>query len=367
MERPPNPASPLADSLNQSKALARDQLSAAWQLQIELLEEHLSTLLASGWRERIDRVFEERFAELTTQVEQQFRAEVETRAAEAGEAAKVEARRELGEKLNRFARRLRNAATHQEWADAVLDASLAFGERAALFGVFDGALKLESARGMNQASYNGRLVPLPEAPAFASAVETLDPVIAMRMPGELSEAVAALSPSEAARPVHLFPLVTRGKAAAVLYVESAESTPEMGALELIASVAASALEVRTAAQKPSALVAIAGAGDSSNATAGRDWASLSKADQELHLKAQRFARVQVAAMRLYKAREVKTGRESGDLYNVLRQDIDTGREEFRAQFQNATPTMVDYLHLELVRSLANNDPALLGSQYPGPL
>ena len=367
MERPPNPASPLADSLNQTKALARDQLSAAWQLQIELLEEHLSTLLASGWRERIERVFEERFAELTTQVEQQFRAEVETRAAQAGEAARIEARQELGEKLNRFARRLRNAATHQEWADAVLDAALAFGDRTALFGVFDGGLKLESARGMNQGAFNGRVVPLVEAPAFASAIETLDPVIAMRMPGELSAAVAALSPSEEARPVHLFPLIIRGKAAAVLYVESAGSMPEVGALELIASVAASALEVRTAAQRPPALQGISAAAHSSDATGPRDWASLSKADQELHLKAQRFARVQVAAMRLYKAKEVKTGRESGDLYNVLRQDIDTGREEFRAQFRNATPTMVDYLHLELVRNLANDDLALLGSQYPGPL
>jgi hypothetical protein len=29
--------------------------------------------------------------------------------------------------------------------------------------------------------------------------------------------------------------------------------------------------------------------------------------------------------------------------------------------------MVDYLHLELTRTLANEDPDLLGSTYPGPL
>lgn len=367
MERPADQASPLADSLSQAKTLARDQLTAAWQLQIELLEEHLSTLLASGWRERIERVFEERFAELATEVDQRFHNEVESRSVHAAEVAKAEARREFAETLSRFARRLRNASAHQEWLDAVLDAALSFGQRAALFGVFDGRLKLESARGLNSAVFNDRTVPLAEAPAFASAVETLDPVIAMRTPGELSEPVAALSSSEDARPVHLFPLVAHGRTLAVLYVESTGATPEVGALELIASVAAAALEVRSVAQQPAALVAIAGAGDAGPATASRDWASLSKTDQELHLKAQRFARVQVAAMRLYKANSVKSGRESGDLYNVLRPDIDAGREEFRTQFQNATPTMVDYLHLELVRSLANDDPALLGPHYPGPL
>ena len=33
----------------------------------------------------------------------------------------------------------------------------------------------------------------------------------------------------------------------------------------------------------------------------------------------------------------------------------------------SSPTMVDYLHLELVRSLANDDAILLGPNYPGPL
>jgi hypothetical protein len=29
--------------------------------------------------------------------------------------------------------------------------------------------------------------------------------------------------------------------------------------------------------------------------------------------------------------------------------------------------MVDYLHLELVQTLANDDPDLLGNNYPGPM
>ena len=64
---------------------------------------------------------------------------------------------------------------------------------------------------------------------------------------------------------------------------------------------------------------------------------------------------------------VKEGRARKDLYGALRTDIDSGREIFRQTFLSATPTMVDYFHLELLRTLANDDPALLGEKYPGPL
>ena len=43
------------------------------------------------------------------------------------------------------------------------------------------------------------------------------------------------------------------------------------------------------------------------------------------------------------------------------------RESFREKHMSASPTMVDYLHLEMVRSLANDDADLLGPEYPGPL
>ena len=32
-----------------------------------------------------------------------------------------------------------------------------------------------------------------------------------------------------------------------------------------------------------------------------------------------------------------------------------------------SPTMVDYLHLELVRSLARENSQLMGQNYPGPI
>jgi hypothetical protein len=100
---------------------------------------------------------------------------------------------------------------------------------------------------------------------------------------------------------------------------------------------------------------------------GSGWAALSKQEQELHLEAQRQARVRVAEMRLYKSAAVKQGRVDRNLYASLREEIDTGRADFRARFLDLTPTMVDYLHLELTRTLANDDETLLGPEYPGPM
>ena len=75
----------------------------------------------------------------------------------------------------------------------------------------------------------------------------------------------------------------------------------------------------------------------------------------------------VAEMRLYRPDAVKAGRARGDLYGALQGAIDGARETFRQTFVLATPTMADYLHQELVRTLANDNPAWLGEKYPGPL
>jgi hypothetical protein len=63
---------------------------------------------------------------------------------------------------------------------------------------------------------------------------------------------------------------------------------------------------------------------------------------------------------------VKNGRAARDLYTSLREEIDSAREIFRRDFLSGTG-MVDYLHLELVHTLANGEVQLLGSDYPGPM
>jgi hypothetical protein len=72
-------------------------------------------------------------------------------------------------------------------------------------------------------------------------------------------------------------------------------------------------------------------------------------------------------MRLYQAAEVQAGRARGDIYGALRKSIDDARAEFRESYFARCSNMVDYLHLELVRTLAHDDAELLGRDYPGAL
>jgi hypothetical protein len=97
------------------------------------------------------------------------------------------------------------------------------------------------------------------------------------------------------------------------------------------------------------------------------WDALSAHDQQIHLRAQRFARVRVAGIRLQDGSAVQLGRARRDLYGALQGPIDAAREIYRKDFFATCTSMVDYLHLELVRTLANDDAELLGKHYPGPM
>jgi hypothetical protein len=95
--------------------------------------------------------------------------------------------------------------------------------------------------------------------------------------------------------------------------------------------------------------------------------NLSMEQEELHLRAQRFARVRAAEIRLYKSQAVRDGRARKKLYSELKEEIDSARAAYGREYLHASASMPDYLHLELVRTLANEEVAALGEEYPGPL
>jgi hypothetical protein len=64
---------------------------------------------------------------------------------------------------------------------------------------------------------------------------------------------------------------------------------------------------------------------------------------------------------------MKTGRAVGDLYAALKTQMDAARDAYREKFLTPVNGTADYLHVEFVRTLANDDAALLGPGYPGPL
>ena len=96
------------------------------------------------------------------------------------------------------------------------------------------------------------------------------------------------------------------------------------------------------------------------------WADLDEHQRQLHMRAQRFARVTVAEMQLAKPGECRAGRAKADFYLFLNKEIDKAREIYRKQFMTIS-SMVDYLHLELVQTAVEGDERKLGADYPGQL
>ncbi len=97
-----------------------------------------------------------------------------------------------------------------------------------------------------------------------------------------------------------------------------------------------------------------------------DISQLSEADQKVHKDARRFAKLLISEIELYNKTKVADGRKNKDLYVRLKKDIDRSRQTYEKRFVKTLPKQFDYFHDELVRTLAGNEPSLLGSDYPGP-
>ncbi len=351
---------PLSTAIQDARETARDQLVAVWQLQVERIQEEL----ASGWKQHIEKVFEDRFGELSAQLETEFRNSLNEQIAAGIDARSREVRRELVEKMNQAVRRIHNAEGPVDFWQALTDACSSYAERVAVFSVRGQWARCEAAHGFEDAaSLPGKEFAIAFAASIDSAIQTREVVIAVRSAGELSETLMKVLGEAGPEKVYIFPVGNRPAVGGVIYVEQ---PVEVSAIELIsnAAVVPAAAE---AAKAAAGLVSIAQAAPAPGSQGSPDWSALSISDREVHLKAQRFARVQVAEIRLYKAQAVKKGRAEKHLFDVLHTEIDLARENFRRQYMTATPTMVDYLHQELVRTLANDDQALMGPTYPGPL
>jgi hypothetical protein len=89
-------------------------------------------------------------------------------------------------------------------------------------------------------------------------------------------------------------------------------------------------------------------------------------EEKLHNDARRFARLLVSEIKLYNEQKVAEGRNHRDLYDRLKEDIDRSRQMYEKRVSASVSTKFDYFYDELVNTLAEGDPAKLGSDYPGP-
>src|SRR5579872_5299318 len=263
------PPDPVRTFLDDACETAREQLSAAWQIEIERIQEQL----ANGWRGHIERIFDERFAELSAQIEQSFHATIEARVSAAVDDTRAKVRRDVAAKLNQAVRRLRAFENEAVWSRSLVDSTAGFADRAALFIVNGRSLRLEASRDF-QAGARIDNTPLESAPAFAGAVESRDPVVALRTRGELSDAIAEAAGEAADQRFYLFPITSRDRVAAILYADGECCTD---ALEMLTTCASAVLDAQTATPERSKLVTIAG--DQQPVPAVAAWFSLSKEEQ----------------------------------------------------------------------------------------
>ena len=99
------------------------------------------------------------------------------------------------------------------------------------------------------------------------------------------------------------------------------------------------------------------------AAATDPWAGLSPEDADVHRKAQRFARLLVDEIKLYNQAKVAEGRRHKDLYDRLKEDIDKSRGTFQKRYGNTAAASGDYFQHELLRSLAEDDVSIMGSNF----
>ncbi len=311
---------------------------------------------------------------------ERFATETEVACAE----SRTRARYEIAEQLNQAVRRLRLSGSFNDLAATLVDVASAFAGGLELLRTEDGratCLKHEM------------VFPLSAAPGFAAALDSGDPVVAASTASEVPAEVPEKFGHPAGERVWMFPVKAGKEPAAVLYCWGDVAVP---VIELYSQVASGAWAALHAAETPAPAAASASSDFVSIVPApastvmpepaaplpadaippvmvvppvkrASSWDELPSAEQQIHLRAQRFARVHASTMRLNHPAAVQAGRLHRNLYDMLRQPVDEARAEYRRDFFEPCQSMVDYLHLEIVRTLANDDAEILGPNYPGPL
>jgi hypothetical protein len=247
--------------------------------------------------------------------------------------------------LNAHFGRMRAFENDLDWCDALLDASTLFSRRSAFFSIRKDQLWYQGSRGITAES-TPPPVDISAAAAFANAVSRRAAIRAARSATDLSSTIADFAGVSDDSGAELTPLLLPDRVPGVLYTEGASS---LGALELIAALAAATLENHLALEEaaPGRHLRVRA---SAGSTAPRDAA------------ARRFARVAVAGIVLHEFEALQRGRLQRSIYSMCAPSIDAARRQYRSDHSG----LPDYLHQEIVGTLANNQPDLLGANYPHP-
>jgi hypothetical protein len=216
-------------------------------------------------------------------------------------------------------------------------------------------------------------------------------------------------------PTNIFamPLILRDKVAAVVYADSGDSREPLGEVEAIeilvlyasrlldlmnvaktagksptefTSGRTTAFKETTPATPPPAMRTAAGFGSDPGSgtvmlnvkdveaqaipkrapaptptpTAPASLDSMDPETRKLHEDAKRFARLLVSEIKLYNEAKVQQGRQQRVIYSMLKDDIERSRQLYSERVSSRIRQSTNYFDDELIRILADGDPAALG-------
>ena len=129
----------------------------------------------------------------------------------------------------------------------------------------------------------------------------------------------------------------------------------------IFAVAASPAPAASTAPPSAAPIAIPGSGARPSAGARRLAGPLAPGDgDERREEARRFAKLLISEIKLYNERAVLEGREHGNLYERLKEDIDRSRQMYDDRIPEDVRSSSNFFYEELVRILADGKAESLG-------
>lgn len=257
----------------------------------------------------------------------------------------------------------------------LLDSAVRFSGRVALFVVRGDSATLWQARGFPDdtalRNFNLNL----GGPVVVRALQEKVPVAAGL---DFDPAFLAKVGHPTAGNAILMPFTLREKVSALVYADCGlqASKLDVAALKLLirsASIWLEVLSLRKAAGISVAESPIPAPAQSSTSvqppapvpvSEPRPFAAPPPEDSEVHTRAQRFAKLLVDEIKLYNEAKVLEGRKQGDLYERLREDIEKSRASYDKRYGATPAAEADYFNKELVRVLADNEPALLGANFP---
>jgi hypothetical protein len=172
----------------------------------------------------------------------------------------------------------------------------------------------------------------------------------------------------------VLPLVVKEKVAAMIYADAGtlpDGVVDSSALALLCRFAGIWLELTTlrktttpAAAEEASVAQPTAAATATSQNNGEPAVAVTAEEEDLHKKAKRYARLLVDEIKLYNQTKVAEGRQSKDLYERLREDIEKSRAAYEKRFGTSPAASANYFTQELIRVLADNDVSLMGGSFP---